>query len=113
MTGLLLAPPVLSLLVLGAHFFRAGSFVGVGATLALVAIAFIRRRWAARTVQVALVLGAIEWVRTAVQIGIARAHDGQPWLRMAVILAAVAVVTGLSTLAIRTDRLRRFYGIAV
>ena len=111
MTALLLAPAVLSLLVLGAHFLRAGQLVLVVVAVALVGLLFVRRPWAARTVQAALLLGACEWVRTTTALLGQRMAEGQPYLRMVLILAAVALVCGLSALAFRAPRLRRLYGL--
>ena len=50
-------PIVLSLLVLGAHFLRDDNSLGVIAVALLVLVLFVRRPWAARLVQVTLVLG--------------------------------------------------------
>jgi hypothetical protein len=107
--ALQLLPVVLSLLVLGAHFLRAGNLVLIAAALVLLALLAVRRPWAARVVQVALVLGALEWMRTLVQLASFRAQTGQPYLRLVLILGAAALVTGLSSLVFRTGRLRDRY----
>ena len=65
MVALLLLPVVASLLVLAAHFLRSGNIALVVLVLVFMALLAVRRRWAARLVQVALLLGAVEWVRTA------------------------------------------------
>ncbi len=111
MTALLLAPAVLSLLVLGAHFLRGGQLVLVVLTLVLVGLLSVRRPWAARAAQVALLLGACEWVRTTAALLGRRMQEGEPWVRMVVILGAVALVCGLSALAFRAGPLRRRYGL--
>lgn len=110
MSALLLAPVVLSLLVLGAHFLRTGNLLLVLAVLALLGLLGVRRRWAARTVQVALLLGAAEWVRTLVVLNAVRVQAGLPARRMVIILGCVALVTAVSALVFRTARLRRRYG---
>lgn len=107
MTALLLSPPVLSLLVLGAHFYRAASDGLVMLCVALAVVACVPRRWAVSVTRVALVLGALEWGRTVVEIAGARQAAGQPWLRMALILGGVALVTLASGLVFSTPRLRR------
>ena len=61
---LLYVPIVLSLAVLAAHFLRYDHAIGVIGSLVLIALLFLRQPWVARLVQVALVLGALEWVRT-------------------------------------------------
>lgn len=105
-------PVVLSLLVLGAHFFRAGNMIMLTSVLLLLVLLGVRRVWAARIVQAGLVLGAVEWLRTLVSLVTLRAQAGEPFGRLAFILGAVALVTGLSTLIFRAARLREWYGSA-
>ena len=109
MTVLLLVPPALSLLVLGAHFLRAGVPVLVLAALGALVLLFVRRPWAARVAQIVLVLGALEWVRAMVVLTGERMSEGLPYGRMVVILGVVAVVTAASALAFRGRTLRRWY----
>jgi hypothetical protein len=109
MIALQLIPVVLSLLVLGAHFLRAQNLIMVGLVAGLLLLLAVPRRWAARLVQVALVLGAAEWTITLIRLAAWRAQAGQPYLRLVAILAAVAVLTGFSALVFRTERLRRWY----
>jgi hypothetical protein len=97
-----LLPAALALLVLGAHFLRAGQLALVAAALAVVAFLFVRRPWAARIVQSALVLGVLEWLRTVALLAGERRAAGAPYLRMTLILAGVALATALSLLAFRS-----------
>ena len=110
MVGLQLVPVVISLLVLGAHFLRAGNLVLVVLVLVLVALLGLRRRWVARVVQVALVLGAAEWIRTLIGLVASRSETGQPVLRLVVIIGCVTLLTVLAALVFRSQRLRRWYG---
>lgn len=107
MIALQLLPVVLSLLVLAAHFLRAGNFLMVVLILALLGLLAVPRAWAARTVQVALLLGVVEWIWTLSRLAGARARAGEPALRMTIILGMVALLTGLSALLFRSARLRR------
>ena len=109
---LLYVPVVLSILVLGAHFLRYGNSIGVLVALLLVALLFLRRPWVARMMQVVLVLGPIEWLRTMYELGHIRALHGQPYGRMLVILGVVAVVTLLAALLFESQTLRQVYGRA-
>ncbi len=106
-----LVPVVLSFLVLGAHFLRAGNVSLVGLVFLLLALLIVRRPWAARAVQVALVLGCLEWVRTLIHLSGERVQAGQPVLRLVIILGIVAAVTLLSALAFQGGRLSRVYGL--
>ena len=101
---------ILSLLVLGAHFLRAGQVALLGVVLILLVLLAVRRPWVARTVQVALLIGAVEWVRTLWSLAAWRMRAGEPAARMVIILGMVALVTALSSLCFRAARMRRRYG---
>ena len=108
---LLHVPIVLSLVVLGAHFMRYGNEIGIICAIALLGLMFLRQPWVARLVQVALVLGALEWVRTLFNLVQMRAAMGEPATRMVIILGSVALVTLASALLFQTKTLQRVYGL--
>ncbi len=110
MTALLVLPPVLSLLVLSAHFFRSGNLLLSGLSLALLALLAVPRSWAARTLQAALLLGAAEWIRATAFLVDLRRDAGRPWVRLAVILGAVTLLTALSALVFQARRMKARYG---
>jgi hypothetical protein len=107
MAVVLLLPAALSLLVLGAHFLRNGHPLLVLAALALFVLLFVPRRWAARTVQAGLLLGALEWVRALVVLAGERMSEGLPYTRLVIILGVVAAVCAASALAFLAAPLRR------
>lgn len=109
MTFVWLLPAILSLIAIGAHCFRAGNYLGMAVVLGLVALLAVRKSVAARAVQLGLLFGAALWIRTAFRIRAVRIEDGQPWMRMAIILGAVAVITALSGLSFRSARLKRWF----
>ena len=104
-----LLPVVLSYLILGAHFLRGGDLILVAVSLTLPFLLFIPRTWVARLLQLGLLLGALEWVWTLVKIAQARQMMGGPWVRMAIILSAVAAFTLLSALVFRLKAVRERY----
>lgn len=107
--GLLYVPVVLSLVALGAHFLRFGHWIGGIASVALVALLAVRRPWVPRLMQVVLVLGAVEWLRTLHGLAQVRSAMGQPYVRMTVILGAVAAMTFLSALLFQWRPLKKIY----
>jgi hypothetical protein len=109
-TAALLSLPAIALLLLGAHFFRAALVPLTVACLGLVALLFVRARWAWLALQAALLAGALEWLRTAWQLAAARAAVGQPYARLLVILGGVALVTALAALVLRTRTARVHFG---
>jgi thiol:disulfide interchange protein len=104
-----LIPVFVSFLLLGAHFMRAGQnlvLLGLGLLLLLL---FLRKWWVPRLLQFVLLLGAVEWIVTAVTLAQVRMQLGQPWARMAVILGAVALFTLLAGLVFQLPALRQRY----
>ena len=49
----------------------------------------------------ALLLGGLEWIRTLIRLVSERRAAGDDWLRLAVILAAVSLVTFAAAKAVR------------
>lgn len=109
MKRLLYIPIVLSLIVLGAHFLRDANYLGVAVSAGLIGVLFVRRPAAARVVQIALVLGALEWVWTIYSLVQVRTAMGMPATRMMLILGAVAATTALSAGLFQTRALKRVY----
>jgi hypothetical protein len=104
-----LLPVIFSMLMLGAHFFRAGHLLLAGGALLSLGLLCIRRPLAARLMQGLLVAGAIEWLVTADGLVMFRQAQGLPWLRLAIILGLVALCTLLSALVFRTSGLKSRY----
>ena len=103
--------PALSALLLAAHFYRAGQAAGIVASLALLALLAIPRRWAARAAQAALLLGSVEWIRTLVVFANERREAHAPYGRLVLILTAVAALTAASALVFESRRLRERYSM--
>lgn len=112
MNALRLLPVMLSLLLLAAHFYRAGQLLPVGLCLAVPLLLFLRKPWVPRLFQALLALGALEWLRTLYGFAAMRIAFEQPWTRLAAILVTVALLTALSGLVFQTAALRRFYRAA-
>lgn len=109
MNFLKLIPVILSFLILGAHFFRAGLFPLAAISLILPLLLFIRQNWIARLSQVFLVIGALEWIRTLLSLVEMRQAMGMPWIRLAVIIGIVSLITGLSALVFQSKGLKERY----
>ena len=97
-------PILLSSLLIAAHFLRVGAMGTVVLSLAFPALLFLRRPWAPRAVQGILLLASLEWVRALFANVAQRQAQGEPWLRMAVILGVVATLTAASALVVRGRR---------
>ena len=104
-----LLPVILSLLVLAAHFYRAGNLILVVLIAASPLLLFIRSAWIVRVIQVELVFGGVEWIRTIFRLVHIRQADNLPWERLAIILGSVAVFTILSALVFNSKALKTRY----
>ena len=97
-----LLPVILSMLLLGAHFYRAGHLLfAIGALLSL-GLLCIRKPQATWLMQGLLAAGAAEWLITVILLVTDRQAQGLPWLRLAIILSLVSLCTLLSALPFRT-----------
>jgi hypothetical protein len=112
MAFLRLLPVVLAVLLLGAHFYRAGWVVLTGLCVAMLLLLFLRKPWVPRLFQAVLLLGSVEWFRTLYVLGAIRIAWDEPWTRLALILGGVALFTALSGLVFQFRRLKAFYGLA-
>jgi hypothetical protein len=109
MTHLQLLPATLSLIVLAAHFLRAGTPVLVLLALVVAGLVLVRRPWAGRIVQWVLVIGAVEWLRTLFVLAEQRRLEGMPYTRMAVILGVVGTFTLASAALMQTRRVAEHF----
>lgn len=107
-----LLPVLFSALLLSAHFLRSGSLPLVILSLLFPIILFFKRAWAARAVQVILVLGALEWIRTLLLLVAERREAAQSWTRLAIILGTVALFTGCSALLFCCRSLKTRYQLS-
>lgn len=99
-----MALPVLSLLLLAAHFYRAEMHTLAAGSVVLATLAFVPRHWAGWVLQVALYGATVEWLLTAWELATLRAAAGLPYVRLLVILGAVAAVTLASAFVVRGGR---------
>ncbi len=105
-----LLPVLISLLLLAAHFFRAGQMPVVLLVLLSPGLLLFRRVWAVRIMQGVLLAGGLEWIRTAVVLAMFRHELGLPWLRLVLILGSVALLTIGSMFVFQSASLRERYG---
>ena len=109
MNFLRLLPVLLSFGLLAAHFVRAGQTFVAYFLLFLLLLLMIRKTWVPWLIQLTLILGAAEWIRTLVSFAQVRIEFGMPWTRMVIILGLVALFTALSSLVFRSQALRKRY----
>ena len=112
MNLLRLLPVILSFGLLAAHFSRANMFPLVIVSLAIPLLLLVKKAWAARSIQVLLLLGAVEWIRAMFGYIEIRKSTGEDWGRLAIILTSVSLLTALSGLVFRGKLLKKRYHLA-
>jgi hypothetical protein len=105
----LLSLPALALLLLAAHLVHAGLMPLAVLAILLVGLLAVPRPWASRTLQVFLAVAVIEWILTTVGLTQLRLRHNEPYLRLAVIMGSVTLVTVLAALAFRHPVLRAYF----
>ena len=109
MNILRLLPVILSFGLLAAHFSRADMLPAVIVSLATPLLLLIRKPWIAWSIQVLLLLGAAEWIRSMFGYIQVRKEIGEDWGRLAIILVSVALLTACSALVFRGKSLKKRY----
>ncbi|MDP1830451.1 MAG: hypothetical protein Q8K67_00185 [Geothrix sp.] len=99
-------PAFIALLMLGALSLRLGLpfLISVPATLMLLVLLFIPKALVQTILAAVLWCGSLAWVGMAWMRVNERMTFGQPWLRLAVILGAVALFTAWSAWLVRGKR---------
>ena len=109
MNILRLLPIILAFGLLAAHFSRANMPPAVVVSLITPFLLLIRKPWIARSIQILLLLGALEWIRSMLGYIQVRKEIGEDWGRLAIILITVALLTACSGLVFRGKSLRKRY----
>ncbi len=104
-----LLPVILAFGLLAAHFSRANMPPAVIVSLITPFLLLIRKPWIARSIQVLLLIGAAEWVRSMLGYIQVRKEIGEDWGRLAIILVTVALLTACSALVFRRKSLKKRY----
>ncbi|KAA3656532.1 MAG: hypothetical protein DWQ10_15205 [Calditrichaeota bacterium] len=104
-----LLPAVLSFLLIAAHFSRAGNTILLIVSLVLLLSLLIRHSLVVIIARYALILAALEWIRTTFMLVAKRMETGQSWERLAIILGVVTIFTLVATLVFRFKNVRERY----
>jgi NAD-dependent dihydropyrimidine dehydrogenase PreA subunit len=88
--------PVLSSVLLAAHFSRVENDWAALVCLLFPLLLFFRKQWILKVYQLFLLAGGIVWVERTVYLVGLRQRNNMPWIRLAVILGVVALFTFFS-----------------
>ncbi len=106
MDGVRTVPAVLAMLVLGAHYFRGGSYAATAVCLIAPVLFVLRRPWSVVASRAVLAAACGVWVVTATRLAQTRRAFGEPYLRLVLILGGVAALTALAALVLPGARRR-------
>jgi hypothetical protein len=96
-----------------AHFYRAGLLPVAAIVLVAPFLLLVHHRLVVRLIQTLLAIGSIEWIITLSRLVSMRQALGMPWIRLALILGAVSMITFGSVFMFRLKYLRIRYKIDV
>jgi hypothetical protein len=100
---------ILSCIILAAHFFRADLLALSILCILSVFLSFYRKRWVPQLLQWFLFLGSLEWLRTLIVFTRERVELGQPWVRLAIIIGSVMLLTLFSAFLMRNKKILEKY----
>ncbi len=105
----LLALPILSSVLLAAHFSRIQNDWLALFSLLFPFILFVRKRWILRIFQTYMIVGGIIWIERIFHYARLRESQGQPWVRLAVILSVVGLFTWISAWILERKKIHTHY----
>jgi len=100
---------IISSLLLGAHFLREGKIFLTVLYLVLPLLFFLKKKWSLILLQIFIYAGVLVWVQTLISLIVARIDMGAPWLRMAIILGVVILITLISGLLLNSRLIKEKY----
>lgn len=100
---------ILCFVLLAAHFFRYGWVLLAVTSLVFPFFLLIRKPWVAIIIQLALLLGAIEWGRTLMITVQYRMDYDMPWIRMAVIIGAIVLINIYTAVVMQSSSLKKMF----
>lgn len=101
--------PVLSSVLLAAHFSRIQNEKLAVFCLLFTLILLIKKVWIPWIFQLYLVLGGIVWIERALYLRDVRIEEGRSWLRVVLILGAVALLAFYSAWRLNRPKIRSVY----
>lgn len=102
-------PFIITCVLIAAHFLRDGNSLMVIISLLFPLLLLIKKNWVLIVSQLFAYLGAGLWLGTTLQVASERITYDQDWIRMALILGAVAIFSGWSGLLLNHKKVMRNY----
>ena len=100
---------IISYLLLIAHFLREGEVLLTALYLLVPFFLIIKKKWSLILLQIFIYGGVLVWIQTLFSLIVARIDMGAPWLRMAIILGVVILITLISGLLLNSRLIKEKY----
>jgi len=104
-----LSLPVLSCVLLAAHFSRAENDWLAVICLVFPLILLSKKKWLMQIFQIFLLVGGAIWIERTIFLVRLRQRLNLPWVRLAAILGAVALFTILSALVFKSKKIKEIF----
>jgi len=99
----------LMILLLAAHFSRAGNPLLMVAVLGFPFLFFVRKAWILQVLQVVAYAAAIVWVFSAYEYIVIRISEGRDWLRLMIILFTVAIYSAWTGYFVNSKKMQALF----
>jgi len=104
-------PYVFMIILLAAHFSRGGNDILAVLTLLIPFLFFIKQKWVITSLEVIAYLSALVWLFGAYQYIQLRIASGDDWMRLLIIMGCVALYTAWTGFFLRSDKIKKVYGM--
>jgi len=94
-------PAIISFIIIGAHFLRSGDMWLMSVSLLFPFTFLIKKRWPIIVSSIALSIGSLMWLITAMHYILQRIEVGEPYLRLTFIFAGIIALTIFSSLLLK------------
>jgi len=72
---------------------------------------FLNKQWIPKLIQIVLIVGSLEWIRSLFYYVNQRQELGEPYFRLVIIIGVVALFTILSALVFKNKKIKELYNI--
>ncbi|MEI7761981.1 MAG: hypothetical protein WCI85_02000 [Comamonadaceae bacterium] len=100
---------LLAVLMMAAHFFRAGNWSLVALCLAAPLLFFYKKRWSLLLLQLGAYCASATWLAATLSLVQMRQQSGRSWTAAFLILGSVMLLTLLAGLLLNSRRMREAY----
>jgi len=99
------------IILLAAHFSRADNDILAGISLLIPFLFLIKQKWVILSLEIVAYVAAVFWLIGAYQYIQSRIAAGDDWIRLLIIMGAVALYSAWTGFFLRSKKIKDIYGI--